>query len=169
MQTVSPRWKLVRVDTLLLSIHFLLIVAFNLSLYFLFVRNDPKWFSAVWCLTGLLVFWMLLWSLRFQGISQKNDTATAHVGASLLTLVTVYSLLNGLSYLWLPDLEVYITVILQCFFTLIVGITMTLSLADQSQAGSQINWPVVFCSYLAVLVTFMLNLAALWLMLTRSV
>ncbi|WP_417379793.1 hypothetical protein [Gimesia sp.] len=169
MQSVSQRLKLVRVDTLLLSSNIFLIVIFNLSLYFLFVSNDPKWFRAVWCLAGLLVFWLLLWSLRFRGTSQKNDVTTAQVGGTLLTLVTVYSLLNGLSCLWLPDLEVYITVILQGGITLIVGITMTLSLVDQSQAGSRINWSVVICSYSVMLVTLMLNLAGLWLMLTGGI
>ncbi|EDL61024.1 hypothetical protein [Gimesia maris] len=168
MQTVSPRLKRFSVDRLLLSINLLLIVAFNLSLYFLFVRNDPGWFRAVWCLTVLLMFWILLWSLRFRDTSQKND-ATTQVGGTLLTLVTVYSLLNGLSYLWLPDLEVYVTVILQGGITLIVGITMTLSLVDQSQADSQINWPVVICSYLTLVVTLMLNLTGVWLMLTGGV
>lgn len=86
-----------------------------------------------------------------------------------MTLVTAYSLLNGLSYLWLPDLEVYITVILQCGITLVVGITMTLSLVDQSPADSQINWPVVICSYLTLVVTLMLNLTGVWLMLTGGI
>ena len=168
MQTVSSRLKRFSVDRLLPSINLLLIVAFNLSLYFLFVRNDPEWFRAVWCLTVLLMFWILLWSLRFRGTSQKND-ATTQVGGTLLTLVTVYSLSNGLSYLWLPDLEVYITVILQCGITLVVGITMALSLVDQSPADSQINWPVVICSYLTLMVTLMLNLTGVWLMLTGGI
>ena len=168
MQTVSPRLKRFSVDRLLPSINLLLIVAFNLSLYFLFVRNDPEWFRAVCCLTVLLMFWILLWSLRFRGTSQKND-ATTQVGGTLLTLVTVYSLSNGLSYLWLPDLEVYITVILQCGITLVVGITIALSLVDQSPADSQINWPVVICSYLTLVVTLMLNLTGVWLMLTGGV
>tara|TARA_R110001592_G_scaffold363345_1_gene684631 strand:- start:77453 stop:77962 length:510 start_codon:yes stop_codon:yes gene_type:complete len=169
MQTGSPRLKRFSVDRLLLSINLLLIVAFNLSLYFLFVRNDPGWFRAVWFLTVLLMFWMLLWSLRFRGTSQKNAATTTQVGGTLLTLVTAYSLLNGLSYLWLPDLEVYITVILQSGITLVVGITMTLSLVDQSPADSQINWPVVICSYLTLVVTLMLNLTGVWLMLTGGI
>ncbi|MCA9019390.1 MAG: hypothetical protein KDA74_04560 [Planctomycetaceae bacterium] len=169
MQTISQRWKSVKTDTLLLSINFLLIVAFNLSLYFLFVKNEPQWIRAVWCLAGLIGFWTLLWNLGSQGMSQKSEATVGQTGGTQLTLVTLYSLLNGLSYLWLPDQDVYITVFLQSGFTLIVCIAMSLSLVDQTQAGCRMNWPAVICCYLIVLVTLILNLTGLWLMLTGGV
>ncbi|HAH48545.1 MAG TPA: hypothetical protein DCM07_27620, partial [Planctomycetaceae bacterium] len=63
MQTVSQRLKLDRVDIWLLSINVLLVLAFNLNLYFLFVSDETQWLIVFWCLAGLLVFWILLWSL----------------------------------------------------------------------------------------------------------
>ncbi|WP_417386813.1 hypothetical protein [Gimesia sp.] len=169
MQIISQRWKSVRTDTLLLSINFLLIAAFNLSLYFLFESNETQWVRAVWCLAGLIGFWILLLSLGSQTMSQQSEPIAGQTGRTQLTLVTLYSLLNGLSYLWLPDQDAYITVFLQSGLTLIVCIAMSLSFVDQTQAGSRMNWPAVICSYLIVLVTLILNLTGLWLMLTGGV
>ncbi|MAX38410.1 MAG: hypothetical protein CME33_17795 [Gimesia sp.] len=170
MQTVSQRLKLDRVDIWLLSINVLLVLAFNLNLYFLFVSDETQWLIVFWCLAGLLVFWILLWSLVPRRTIQKNNIEpAAPVSGSLLSLITIYSLLNGLSYLWIPGLDGYLTVFLQCGLTLIVGITMTLALVDQCLAGFRLNGPVVIFSYCVVLMTFVLNLAGLWLMLTGGV
>jgi len=170
MQTVSQRLKLDRIDTWLLSVNVLLVFAFNLSLYFLFVSTETQWLGVFWCLAGLLVFWILLWTLVPRRSIQKTTADESEkYGDILLSLITVYSLLNGLSYMWGVGDDYNLSVMLQCFFTLIVGITMSLALIDQTHAGSQIDWPVVICSYSVLLMTVALNLAGLWIMLTTGV
>ena len=161
MQTVSQRLKLDRIDTWLLSVNVLLVFAFNLSLYFLFVSTETQWLG---------VFWILLWTLVPRRSIQKTTADESEkYGDILLSLITVYSLLNGLSYMWGVGDDYNLSVMLQCFFTLIVGITMSLALIDQTHAGSQIDWPVVICSYCVLLMTVALNLAGLWIMLTTGV